>query len=60
MAHHFEVIPGNRQPGVGAVDAQDPEIETGESADLHLDKPSSPVHAASIICRCAPHSAGFL
>jgi len=30
MAHHYEGLLGNRQLGVGAVDVQDPKIETGE------------------------------
>jgi 5-methyltetrahydropteroyltriglutamate--homocysteine methyltransferase len=30
MAHHFEGILGDRQLGVGAVDVQDPRIESGE------------------------------
>jgi 5-methyltetrahydropteroyltriglutamate--homocysteine methyltransferase len=30
MAHHFEGILGRQQLGVGAVDVQDPKVETGE------------------------------
>jgi 5-methyltetrahydropteroyltriglutamate--homocysteine methyltransferase len=30
MAHHYEGFLGNKQLGVGAVDVQDPKIETGE------------------------------
>jgi 5-methyltetrahydropteroyltriglutamate--homocysteine methyltransferase len=30
MAHHFEGLLGNRQLGVGAIDVQDPTVETGE------------------------------
>jgi 5-methyltetrahydropteroyltriglutamate--homocysteine methyltransferase len=30
MAHHYEGLLDNRQLGVGAVDVQDPKIETGE------------------------------
>jgi 5-methyltetrahydropteroyltriglutamate--homocysteine methyltransferase len=30
MAHHFEPVLGNKQLGVGAVDVQDPNVETGE------------------------------
>jgi 5-methyltetrahydropteroyltriglutamate--homocysteine methyltransferase len=30
MAYHYEGLLGNKQLGVGAVDAQDPKIETGE------------------------------
>jgi 5-methyltetrahydropteroyltriglutamate--homocysteine methyltransferase len=30
MTHHYEGLLGNRQLGVGAVDVQDPKIETGE------------------------------
>lgn len=31
MAHHFEGLLGNRQLGVGAIDVQDPKVETGET-----------------------------
>jgi 5-methyltetrahydropteroyltriglutamate--homocysteine methyltransferase len=31
MAHHYEGLLGNRQLGVGAVDVQDPKVETGET-----------------------------
>jgi 5-methyltetrahydropteroyltriglutamate--homocysteine methyltransferase len=30
MMHHYEGLVGNRQIGVGAVDVQDPKVETGE------------------------------
>ena len=30
MTHHFEGLLGNKQLGVGAVDVQDPKVETGE------------------------------
>ena len=30
MAHHFEPVLGDKQLGVGAVDVQDPNVETGE------------------------------
>jgi 5-methyltetrahydropteroyltriglutamate--homocysteine methyltransferase len=30
MAHHYENLLGNRQLGVGAVDVQDPNVETGQ------------------------------
>src|ERR1700712_2062553 len=30
MAHHYEGLLGNKQLGVGAVDVQDPKVETGE------------------------------
>jgi 5-methyltetrahydropteroyltriglutamate--homocysteine methyltransferase len=30
MAHHFENLLGDRQLGVGAIDVQDPRVETGE------------------------------
>jgi 5-methyltetrahydropteroyltriglutamate--homocysteine methyltransferase len=30
MTHHYEGLLGNRQLGVGAVDVQDPNVETGE------------------------------
>ncbi len=31
MAHHFEGLLRNQQMGVGAVDVQDPKIESGET-----------------------------
>ena len=31
MAHHYEGVLGNRQLGVGAVDVQDPKVESGET-----------------------------
>ena len=31
MTHHYEGMLGNRQLGVGAVDVQDPKVETGET-----------------------------
>jgi 5-methyltetrahydropteroyltriglutamate--homocysteine methyltransferase len=31
MAHHYQGLLGNRQLGVGAVDVQDPKVETGET-----------------------------
>ena len=31
MTHHYEGLLGNKQLGVGAVDVQDPKIETGEA-----------------------------
>jgi 5-methyltetrahydropteroyltriglutamate--homocysteine methyltransferase len=30
MAHHYEGLLGNKQLGVGAIDVQDPKVETGE------------------------------
>jgi 5-methyltetrahydropteroyltriglutamate--homocysteine methyltransferase len=30
MAHHYEGLLGNKQLGVGAVDVQDPKVESGE------------------------------
>ena len=30
MTHHYEGLLGNKQIGVGAVDVQDPKVETGE------------------------------
>jgi len=30
MTHHFENVLGNKQLGVGAIDVQDPNVETGE------------------------------
>ena len=31
MAHHYDGLMGNKQLGVGAVDVQDPKIESGET-----------------------------
>ena len=31
MAHHYEGVMGNKQIGIGAVDVQDPKVETGEA-----------------------------
>jgi 5-methyltetrahydropteroyltriglutamate--homocysteine methyltransferase len=31
MAHHYEGLLGNRQLGVGAVDVQNPKVESGET-----------------------------
>ena len=31
MAHHYEGLIGEGQIGVGAVDVQDPKVETGET-----------------------------
>ena len=38
MTHHYEGIAGNRQIGVGAVDVQDPKIETGETVAGRIRK----------------------
>ena len=38
MAHHYEGLLGNKQLGVGAVDAQDPRIETGEAIAERVNK----------------------
>jgi len=31
MAHHYEGLTGNKQMGIGAVDVQDPKVESGET-----------------------------
>ena len=31
MAHHYEGLIGDKQIGVGAVDVQDPKVESGET-----------------------------
>lgn len=36
MTHHYEGLVGNRQIGVGAVDVQDPKIETGETVAARI------------------------
>jgi 5-methyltetrahydropteroyltriglutamate--homocysteine methyltransferase len=38
MAHHYEKVLGDRQLGVGAVDVQDPKIETGETVAARIRK----------------------
>jgi 5-methyltetrahydropteroyltriglutamate--homocysteine methyltransferase len=38
MTHHYEGLVGNRQIGVGAVDVQDPKIETGETIAARIRK----------------------
>jgi 5-methyltetrahydropteroyltriglutamate--homocysteine methyltransferase len=38
MTHHYEGMVGNRQIGVGAVDVQDPKIETGETVAARIRK----------------------
>ena len=38
MTHHYEGIVGNRQIGVGAVDVQDPKVETGETIAARIRK----------------------
>ena len=36
MAHHYDGLLGNRQLGVGAVDVQDPKIESGETVAARI------------------------
>jgi len=36
MTHHYEGLLGNRQLGVGAVDVQDPKVETGETVATRI------------------------
>jgi 5-methyltetrahydropteroyltriglutamate--homocysteine methyltransferase len=36
MTHHYEGLIGNRQLGVGAVDVQDPKIESGETVAARI------------------------
>jgi 5-methyltetrahydropteroyltriglutamate--homocysteine methyltransferase len=38
MTHHYEGHLGNRQLGVGAVDVQDPKVETGETIAKRIKK----------------------
>ena len=66
MAPHYEGLLGNRQLGVGAVDVQDPNVETGEPSPRRIkadtgwrrNRRSLPALAGSIICR--DRSAGKL
>ena len=60
MTHHYEGMLGDRQLGVGAVDVQDPKVESGETVAARIrrptagsrrSRPSSPAPAASITCR---------
>jgi 5-methyltetrahydropteroyltriglutamate--homocysteine methyltransferase len=36
MAHHYQGHLGNRQLGVGAVDVQDPKVESGETVAARI------------------------
>lgn len=38
MAHHYKNCLGNRQLGVGAVDVQDPKVESGEVVAARIRK----------------------
>jgi 5-methyltetrahydropteroyltriglutamate--homocysteine methyltransferase len=38
MTHHYEGLIGNRQIGVGAVDVQDPKVESGETVAARIRK----------------------
>jgi 5-methyltetrahydropteroyltriglutamate--homocysteine methyltransferase len=38
MTHHYEGLLGNRQLGVGAVDVQDPKVETGDIVAARIRK----------------------
>jgi 5-methyltetrahydropteroyltriglutamate--homocysteine methyltransferase len=38
MAHHYEKCLGNRQLGIGAVDVQDPKVESGEMVAARIRK----------------------
>ena len=38
MTHHYEGLMGNRQLGVGAVDVQDPKVESGETVAGRIRK----------------------
>jgi 5-methyltetrahydropteroyltriglutamate--homocysteine methyltransferase len=38
MTHHYEKCLGNRQLGVGAVDVQDPKVESGETVAARIRK----------------------
>jgi 5-methyltetrahydropteroyltriglutamate--homocysteine methyltransferase len=40
MAHHYQAHLGNRQLGIGAVDVQDPKIESGETVAERIRKES--------------------
>ena len=36
MTHHYEGLLGNQQLGVGAVDVQDPKVESGETVAARI------------------------
>ena len=36
MTHHYEGLVGNKQLGIGAVDVQDPKIESGETVAARI------------------------
>ncbi len=38
MTHHYETLLGDRQLGVGAVDVQDPKVESGETVAARIKK----------------------
>lgn len=38
MAHHYEGLLGNKQLGVGAIDVQDPKVESGEAVAERIRK----------------------
>jgi 5-methyltetrahydropteroyltriglutamate--homocysteine methyltransferase len=38
MTHHYEGLLGNHQLGVGAVDVQDPDVESGETVAARIVK----------------------
>jgi 5-methyltetrahydropteroyltriglutamate--homocysteine methyltransferase len=38
MTHHYEGLLGNHQLGVGAVDVQDPDVESGETVAARIAK----------------------
>jgi 5-methyltetrahydropteroyltriglutamate--homocysteine methyltransferase len=38
MTHHYEGLVGNRQLGIGAVDVQDPKVESGETVAARIRK----------------------
>ena len=67
MTHHYEGLLGNRQLGVGAVDVQDPNVETGTWSPIasrptrgcRPSRRSSPARAASTTCRDMSHSGSF-
>src|ERR1700680_1581457 len=62
MTSHYEGLIGNKQLGVGAVDVQDPKVESGQTvaeriqaySGSHRSRPSLRARAASTTCRGVP------
>jgi hypothetical protein len=67
MTHHYEGPLGNKQLGVGAVDVQDPNIETGAQVAARIsvyrwldpNRRSSPAPVVSTTCHGILPTASF-